>query len=362
MTRLLSYKYPAILYVVACLVTSIHKFTSNDFNGYSVIKYSFINLISRVDLYVLHPEQYVDMYRYSPFFSLFVSPFAYLPDYLGSVLWNLTGTIILLAGVYCLPYLNKNIKGMILYFCFFEYLASIQEFQSTVLIVGLILLTFYFFEAGKLMLAGLTVALLASIKIYGIAIGLMFLLYPNKRKFLLWSSVYLVGIIILPSIITGLGYLAEQYHAWQNLLSNDLSEAYGYSIMSLLDVIVPVERIYIQYFGVFILMALFVFYRDELDYRIRYMLLSMIMIWLVIFNHRAESPTYIIATVAVVVAYFNTNQNIVLKLLLATVFVFTTIVFNYVSIPLIKVIPCFVMWLYILIALAMEKSREFRSS
>ncbi|RME20836.1 MAG: hypothetical protein D6800_12755, partial [Candidatus Zixiibacteriota bacterium] len=43
------------------------------YNNYLIFKYSFLNLLAGKNLYVTHPEQYYDLFKYSPTFALLMA-------------------------------------------------------------------------------------------------------------------------------------------------------------------------------------------------------------------------------------------------------------------------------------------------
>jgi hypothetical protein len=90
------------------------------------------------------------------------------------------------------------------------------------------------------------------------------------------------------------------------------------------------------------------------DYHFRLQALASVLIWVIIFNHRAESATFIIAMSGVVIWYFSQEpkpENLVL-LVLAIIFtqLAPTDIFprfirkNYFQPYVVKVVPCILIW------------------
>lgn len=87
------------------------------------------------------------------------------------------------------------------------------------------------------------------------------------------------------------------------------------------------------------------------------LMLASALLWVVIFNHKAESPTFIIAVAGVAIWYFNQPKSTLNTILLALVFVFTclspTDLFppdirnSFVTPYQLKVLPCILVWLKI---------------
>src|SRR6266516_2262728 len=63
--------------------------TFSHYNNFIIFKSSFTHLIQHKDLYVLYPNEHFDYYKYSPVFAMAMALFAYLPDVIGLIIWNL---------------------------------------------------------------------------------------------------------------------------------------------------------------------------------------------------------------------------------------------------------------------------------
>jgi hypothetical protein len=108
----------------------------------------------------------------------------------------------------------------------------------------------------------------------------------------------------------------------------------------------------------FMIMCLpFVNYRKFADSSNRMLFLSSLLIWMVIFNHKAESPTFIIATSGVFIWFFSQKKSVVNLVLLCSVVIFTALsstdIFppfireNYFEPYVIKAVPCILVWIII---------------
>jgi hypothetical protein len=98
-------------------------------------------------------------------------------------------------------------------------------------------------------------------------------------------------------------------------------------------------------------------------------LLASTLIWVIIFNHKAESPTFVIAVCGVLIWYFNGLPRVGWhKVILWSVIVFTSLsvtdlfppyVRSQVFIPYaVKAVPCIVVWVIIWIELLVTPSVE----
>lgn len=103
----------------------------------------------------------------------------------------------------------------------------------------------------------------------------------------------------------------------------------------------------------------------DLAFRINYM--SSILVWLIIFNHRAESPTYILAVAGAAIWYFNSAKSpfdtglIIFAFLLTSLsntdlfphYLYTDFVKPYA----LKALPCVLIWVRIQLQLFNQKPK-----
>jgi len=89
------FRFVTGLYLLVAIAVSLQKYFLGEehYGNYLIFKNSFLHLIRSQDLYVLYPELKIDLFKYSPTFALLFFPFAYLPDALGMVLWNLLSVV-----------------------------------------------------------------------------------------------------------------------------------------------------------------------------------------------------------------------------------------------------------------------------
>ena len=101
------------------------------------------------------------------------------------------------------------------------------------------------------------------------------------------------------------------YQSWLHLLLNDRSASIGLSVMGLLEtwfhLAAAKNIVTVAGLALFLLPLLrWRLYRD-LTYRLLY--LASTLIWMVIFNHKAESPTYIIVMAGIGIWYFSRERD-----------------------------------------------------
>jgi hypothetical protein len=179
----------------------------------------------------------------------------------------------------------------------------------------------------------------------------------------------LVILWLIPAVVTGFRPLMEMYAAYAEMLKHDQSVSLGISVMGWLK----------SWFGIdmpktvsavagFMLMCLpLVSFRKFAASSFRLCFFSALLIWMVIFNHKAESPTFIIATSGIFIWYFSSQRTTVNMVLLVLTILFTALsatdIFpgfireNYFQPYNIKVVPCMLVWIKIIYDLIVWKEQ-----
>jgi hypothetical protein len=289
-----------------------------DYNNFRIFKFSFYHLIQGKDIYRLFPDDHWDLYKYSPGFALCFGLLSWMPDPMGLLLWNLINSLCLFAGIRLLPGLSDQKKSWILLFCLLEMLLSIQNTQSNGLMAGLTVLGFAFAERRNYLLSTLCIVFSFYIKIYGALAFIFYLWYPGKWKLAGWSVFWMLVFALLPLVAVSGHQLVILYQSWLHLLLNDRSASIGLSVMGLMESwfhLAAVKNI-VTAAGVALFLLPLVRWRlyGDLHYRLLY--LASALIWMVIFNHKAESPTFIIVMAGIGIWYFAGARDGLDKLLL----------------------------------------------
>ena len=173
------------LYVFVFCLVAVHQYALlHQYNNYLMFARPFHNLLLNKSIYGLHPNLFEDNYKYSPTFAWLMGPFYYMPDWLGTVLWNLLNTLVLLAGVWF--YLSDERdpatqRRNALLIILLEALITAQNLQSNNLIVGAMLLGLYHLRNERVWQAAFFFVLCGFIKFYGMAAAGFFLFYPKKN-------------------------------------------------------------------------------------------------------------------------------------------------------------------------------------
>ena len=337
------------------------------YNNYVIFKQSFFHLIHKQDLYATYPLEYWDPYKYSPAFALFFGGLSVLPDALGLFLWNLLNAGILFIAFYKLPKLSSHSKSLMLFTVAIEMLTSLQNSQSNALLAGLLILAFCMLEKGNIGLATLFITLTVFIKLFGIVAFVLFLFYPKKGKAILYTLGWFLFFTFIPALFIGFDQLLFLYKSWLNILANDHSANTGFSVLGWLKTWFQAEpnKLLVLVIGLVLLLLPFIKTKKYSDYYFRLVMMCSVLIWTVIFNHRAESPTFVIAMAGVVIWYFSQAPKKENTLLLVLAIVFTclspTDLFpkyirqHFLEVYVIKAVPCILIWLKMVYDLLFDK-------
>lgn len=153
-----------------------------------------------------------------------------------------------------------------------------------------------------------------------------------------------------------LSHLLSLYRSWFVLLQNDHGVSYGYSVMGWLHSWfgLDLSKSVVVAAGGAVMLLPFLRRGASLDGAYPSLALGALMIWMVIFNHKAEGPTFIIAVAGITVWYGSAERSLGDRLLLAAAFVLvslspTEIFPRVVRLHLVpayalKAVPCIAIW------------------
>lgn len=361
-----------ILYFVIAIIASLQGYllggksytessghTYTKYNNYVIFEKSFEHLKNNQDLYLTYPDEHWDLYKYTPTFSVFFGFFSIFPDIVGLILWNLLNALLLFVAVWMLPNLSDKQKIIVLIICFLELLTSIQNHQSNGLVTALLILTFGFSEKRNYFLATLCIVFCAYIKLFGIVGLVLFLFYPKKWKLALYTLMWTVILFLLPLIFINVEQYGMLMTSFLGMLSEDHSASYGLSVMGWLYSWfgIQFDKKYILLIGIILFLAPLIRIRQYQNIGFRYLFLTSLLVWLVIFNHKAESPTFIIAITGVAIWFVIGNKSVldICLLILAIIFtilsptdIFPAVIRQSLVVPyVLKALPCILIWVKI---------------
>lgn len=360
------------IYLVATILATLLKisidFKPHDAQGYIskvnnfiIYRNSFFHLINHQNLYGYFPSEQYDEFLYSPSFALLIAPFAILPKYLGVVVWCIFNACCVFGAIQKLPAPYSTGKTFISWFVLVELLTSIQNVQVNPLIAALFLFAFSAFEKKQVALASLCIVLSVYIKVFGILGASLFLIYPEKLKFIAWSIFWSILIMGLPLFVVSPSELITLYQNWfQSLTADHAKNIEDVSVMRMISGLSGIElseqsRLFIQLIAVGIFCIKYLRWSAFSNSTFRLYFLSSAMIWSIIFNHAAESSTYIIAILGVAIWYQHSEQSKLNYTLLAFAFILCclspTDIFpqfirqSYVVPMALKALPCLLIYL-----------------
>jgi hypothetical protein len=373
-----------VLYILFAIIASLQSLLSgtktyqeggpsyNRYNNYTIFERSFHHLKNNQDLYISYPEEHWDLYKYTPTFSVFFGLFSLLPDWLGLNLWNLLNALLLLLAIYYLPQSGNLEKGLILLIVLIELMTSMQNSQSNGLIAGLLVLSFGLLENKKYLLASLLIVFSAYVKLFGLVGFVIFLFYPKKWKLVLYTLAWAATLFVIPLIFVSFNQYMTLLQSYLNMLAYDYSISDGYSVMGWLNSWfgIDVDKNIIVLTGAAVLFIPFIRINEYKLFAFKFLALASILIWIVIFNHKAESPTFIIAMTGVALWFMKSNKSALNSVLFVMAFILTTLsptdLFpgylreEFVKPYSLKVFPCILIWIKIVYdMMTMQKNDNY---
>lgn len=296
------------------------------FNNYLIFKSAHFHLAEEKNLYLLYPDEHHDLFKYSPVFALFFGIFAYLPDTIGLTLWNLINVMVFFFVLKRKDAAWSDYFPFLFIFLLPELITSTQNSQSNALMTGLLVATYLDLEKNRPGRAACWTVLAAFIKVYAGLGALLFLFYPRKIRFLITAILFTFLLLLLPLLVTTPGQWGAQYQSWGQLLLQDHGGSYGLSLMQLINLVVPgfQYKTMVQILGILVLLFL-AFPLNKMS-KDRLNFFSLILLTLILFNHKTESATFIVAVTGVAIWYFSKPRPSGFELsVLIFVFLFTVL-------------------------------------
>ncbi|QNN42575.1 glycosyltransferase family 87 protein [Pedobacter roseus] len=366
-----------VIYLLLAIIAGFKQYHHHSYNNYLIFKYVYWHTTDLQNLYNNYAE-YRDSNHYGPVFSVFIAPFALLPDGLGCILWNIANVCILLWGIYSLPISLKK-RTIIAWICAHEALTALFSFQFNIALTGIILLSFSYLVKKKEVQSAFFIAFGTLVKLYGI-VGLAFFFFTkNKLKFILGCFIAFALLFALPMAISSPAFVIQSYSDWYHSLAhkNDLNASLtSFQDISLMGMVRRATgNINIPNMP-FLLGGLILFglpYTRINQYKhlgFRLMLLASTLIFTVIFSSGSESPTYIIAFAGVAI-WFMVQQNpkngwIIALFIFAFILtslsptdIFPKAVKEFIRLYSFKALPCVIIWLTIIYQMMKEDFKSY---
>jgi hypothetical protein len=308
-----------VVYVFAALIETIQRGVLRFANDFAIFRASFWNLIAGRDLYVLRLEQADDLFKYSPTFALLFAPFAVLPFAVGLFLWNVVNALALFFALRALLPRDKAVLAQAL--VFLPILRSMQSSQSNALVAALIIFAFICYERGWLWRGAIAVGIGTMTKIFPVAALVFALPRPDRVRAIMISILTVIVLVGLPLLVVSPHELIAQYQSWATLEKTETSQL-GSSVMSLLHDAGLLWRAWpIQLLGgAALLGVLLARLHDWDDRNVRLQFLGFVLVFCVVFNHRSERQSAVIAICGLVVWYLASPRAVGRTALLLIVF------------------------------------------
>lgn len=291
----------ALLWLGAIVSATLQHGVRTQNNNFRIFRAASRHLLAGTDLYAAYPAEHLDFYKYSPTFALLFTPFTYAPFPLAMLLWSaLNAGALYVALRLVLPRRGATVARVIV---FLDMLGSLQNAQSNSLVAALIVLTFAAYERHHTALGSLAAVTGTYIKLFPLA-GVSFAIFHARRTRVALALVLgLVLFAALPLLVTPPDTLLAQYTSWRAIGATDALKR-GYSVMHVAEQLfrAGLPNWPIQLAGMLILLAPVVVQRWRWhDWDLRRLYLCSVLVFCVIFNHLAESPTFVVGVTGVAI-------------------------------------------------------------
>ena len=295
------------LYLATALVVAVQRTLFSRENNFDILRAAFHHLIAGQDLYAAYPGIHTDFFKYSPTFAFLFAPFAMLPVLPGYMLWAATGAMAVFAGVTRLLPAGQAAVALVL--SWISVVGDLQRAQSNVLCAGLMIFAAAALERRQAWRASIAIATGAFIKIFPLAAAVSALFQPRKGRFVGVMVAATAAGAALPLLAVRPASLLMQYRSWYAIETRDAAPLarYGTGGADLYGGLMGQFRVWwgvdwphwpTQVGGLVILLLPVVWQRRRWTDRLfRVQLLSSTLVFSVLFNHQAESPSFAIAMI-----------------------------------------------------------------
>lgn len=300
---LTGYQWTCVLYILVAIFTWQLKYFRHADNNYLIFRQAWYHARANLNFYVAYPKEYGDIYYYGPVFSLFVAPFALPPESVGLLLWELANAVAVIVAVNMLPLTTRR-KTIILLLCAIEFANSVFYMQFNPMITAIIIASFMLVEKGKIEWATFFIVLGTLMKLYPV-IGLAFFLFSNQKpKFIIWTLVWSVILLLAPMLISAPSFVLNSYHQWfaalsyKSALNTGLTTSQDMCVMGVVRRLtgnVNVPNLPFLIAGAVIFGLSLLRFSQFKSYKFRLQVMASALIMVVIFSTGAEHPTFIIA-------------------------------------------------------------------
>ena len=264
-----------------------------------------------------YTQEFVDVHHryfiYSPIFCVLFAPFAFMPFYLGGLVWNLFGYTVFYFGVKNLPGVLSAKAPLIMLYLLLTVAQSLFCFQFNLLVAAIFVWALVLLERDQAFWAILLIMISATTKIYGAVELALLLFYPRFWRNVGYVLLTGIGLILLPALHGGVEGLLSGYQNWLAQLVSHQSTGIYYSFL-FLPGIRSFALPYMRLFQVSVLLLMAIPFllpilppfkgKVEVGLSFRVGLLAALMGYIVLFSEAAEYTTYTITMTGYALWYF----------------------------------------------------------
>jgi hypothetical protein len=292
-------------------------------NNFLIFRAAYGHLLAGHDLYAAYPAEHADLFKYSPTFALLFAPFAWLPFAWALLAWNLVNALGLYHAIRLAVPAPARLEAIQL--VGIGLITTVDGTQSNGVIAALIVLAFVALERNRLVHAALAIVAGVLIKIFPLAAAAFVLPRRDRWRFALLATIVGVVMIALPLIVTPPATLVAQYRSWFHLGAIDALDR-GASVMRMLHIAVGYQgpNWPIQLVGSGLLVLPVALRPDRWrDPDFRRGFLASLLVFAVIFNHKAEQPSFVIALVGMAIWHATSPRSPVRNVVTGSTFIAT---------------------------------------
>lgn len=290
------------LYAATTLLVAWQQVHLGHVNNFLTFRGGWLHLRAGVDAYAAYPP--LDFFKYSPTFALLMAPFAILPLGLGVLLFDAANVGLF---YYAVRRVLPDGRGLVaLALLYFEVLRTTQNTQINAILAALMVLTFLTLEQGRPVRAATALALGTLIKVFPLAAAACALPHRRRARFFLLLAAAAAVLLAAPLLVTPPATLLQQYRWWTGLMASDVANSRLDSVMALFAVLIPGDwpNWPVQLAGTaLVLLPLAVRRERWSDAGFRRRMLAALLAYVILFNHRTESPTFVVGMTGVVLWY-----------------------------------------------------------
>jgi hypothetical protein len=289
-------------------------------------------LLAGRDLYAAYPAEHADLFKYSPTVALLFAPFAVTPFGVALLAWNLLNVVPLYHTLYLA--LPAEQRGTALALTGIGLVTTVDGTQSNGLVAALIIYAFVALERRRWTSAAFTIALGTLVKLFPLAAAACVVPRRALRRMAPVALVVAAALVLLPLVVVSPAVLADEYRWWYAMGAVDALDR-GASVMRLLAIgsgyAGPNWPVQLAGTAVLLLPLLRRSRWEDADFRRAF--LASLLVYCVIFNHKAEQPSFIIAVAGVAIWYAAGRRTLVRDLLAGSAFIATVPILVAVAAP-----------------------------